>query len=451
MGMREKAEPLILLVDDDEEIRWSLKQFLKGDDYEFAEAESGNVACDLIRKTIADLVILDLRMPQMDGFQTLEKLLQIEPTLPVLILTGNDSVKGAVQAMRLGAVDYLVKPVDRDEFRLIVRKTLENSRLKREVQDLRAQMNSKTSYIVGKNPGMRKLDSLVKTLAVRDVNVLIQGESGCGKQVIAETMHHLSPRQSGPFVTLDCGALPETLIESEIFGYEKGAFTGAAARKIGKLELAKGGTLFLDEIGNLDVGLQAKLLRVLESRQFERVGGTASLQADFRLITATNSNLREMVEKKEFRSDLYYRINVFTLDIPPLRERLDEIPDLVEHFLTIFNAKHGKRVQSISPECARIFQEYSWPGNIRQLRNVIERALLLSNEEISTGELPPEILQNVKEPAMVTVDRIDLESLEAQAMKEALKRHQGDKTRAAAELGISLRTLYYWIKKYNIQ
>ena len=294
--------PLILLVDDDDEVRWSLKQFLKGEDYEFSEAESGNSACDFIRKTIADLVILDLRMPEMDGFQTLEKLLRIESTLPVLILTGNDSVKGAVQAMKLGAVDYLVKPVDPEEFRMVVRKALENSRLKREVQDLRQQMNSKASYIVGKNPIMRNLDSLVKTLAIRDVNVLIQGESGTGKQVIAETMHHLSLRQNAPFVTLDCGALPETLIESEIFGYEKGAFTGAVARKIGKLEVAKGGTLFLDEIGNLDIGLQAKLLRVLETRQFERLGATASLEADFRLITATNSNLKELVEKKNFEA-----------------------------------------------------------------------------------------------------------------------------------------------------
>ncbi len=441
---------LILLVDDDEEIRWSLKQFLKGGDYEFAEADSGAAACEFIRGKVADLVILDLRMPGMDGFQTLEKLLQIEQTLPVLILTGNDSVKGAVQAMKLGAADYLVKPVDRDEFRMVVRKTLENSRLKREVQDLRQQMNSKTRYIVGKNPVMQSLESLVKTLAARDVNILIQGESGTGKQVIAETMHHLSPRQSGPFVTLDCGALPETLIESEIFGYEKGAFTGAVARKMGKLELAQGGTLFLDEIGNLNFGLQAKLLRVLESRQFERVGGTASLQADFRLITATNSNLREMVERKEFRSDLYYRINVFTLEVPPLRERLDDIPDLVEHFLGVFNAKHAKNVKSVSPECMRIFQEYSWPGNIRQLRNVIERAVLLSNMEIDVENLPSEILQDARETEEFSGESIHLESLEAQALKQALKKNQGDKTRAAAELGISLRTLYYWIKKYQI-
>lgn len=442
---------LILLVDDDDEIRWSLKQFLKGDAYEFAEADSGTDACGFIQDRVADLVILDLRMPGMDGFQTLERLLQIEPTLPVLILTGNDSVKGAVQAMKLGAVDYLVKPVDRDEFRMVVRKTLENSSLKREVQDLRQQINSKTRYIVGRDPVMQSLESLTKTLAARDVNILIQGESGTGKQVIAETMHNLSPRQGGPFVTLDCGALPETLIESEIFGYEKGAFTGAVARKMGKLELAKGGTLFLDEIGNLNFGLQAKLLRVLETRQFERVGGTSSLQADFRLITATNSNLREMVERKEFRGDLYYRINVFTLDVPPLRNRLDDIPDLVDHFLGVFNAKHVKNVKSVSPECMRIFQEYSWPGNIRQLRNVIERAVLLSNVEIGVENLPSEILQDAGEIGPATSgESIHLESLEAQALKQALKRNLGDKTRAAAELGISLRTLYYWIKKYQI-
>lgn len=442
--------PLILLVDDDDEVRWSLKQFLKGEDYEFAEAESGNAACDFIRNKIADLVILDLRMPEMDGFQTLEKLLQIEPTLPVLILTGNDSVKGAVQAMKLGAVDYLVKPVDSEEFRMVARKALENSRLKREVQDLRLQMTSKASYIVGKNPVMRNLDSLVKTLAVRDVNVLIQGESGTGKQVIAETMHHLSLRQNAPFVTLDCGALPESLIESEIFGYEKGAFTGAVARKIGKLEVAKGGTLFLDEIGNLDIGLQAKLLRVLETRQFERLGGTASLQADFRLITATNSNLKELVEKKEFRSDLYYRINVFTLEVPPLRKRLDEIPDLVDYFLKMFNAKHGKNVKLLSPECSRIFQEYSWPGNIRQLRNVIERAVLLCNEEIQVDNLPVEILQDTKDPKSQGKEGVLLEEMEAQALKQALKNNNGDKTKAASELGISVRTLYYWLKKYQI-
>jgi two-component system response regulator AtoC len=327
---------------------------------------------------------------------------------------------------------------------------LENSRLKKEVQDLRQQMNAKTRYIVGKNPVMRNLESMVKTLAVRDVNVLIQGESGTGKQVIAETMHSLSPRQNGPFVTLDCGVLPETLIESEIFGYEKGAFTGAISRKLGKLELAKGGTLFLDEIGNLGFGLQAKLLRVLESRQFERVGGTASLQADFRLITATNANLREMVEKKEFRSDLYYRINVFTLEVPPLRDRLDEIPDLVDYFLKMFNEKHSKNVKRISPECVRIFQEYSWPGNIRQLRNVMERAVLLSSEEVGTSELPPEILQDAGAIEVKGVETFHLESLESQALRQALRKNQGDKTKAAAELGISLRTLYYWLKKYQI-
>jgi two-component system, NtrC family, response regulator AtoC len=442
--------PLILLVDDDEEVRWSLKQFLKGEDYEFAEAGSGQEGCEFIQRKTADLVILDLRMPGMDGFQTLERLIQIESSIQVLILTGNDSVKGAVQAMKLGAADYLVKPVDPEEFRLVVRKTLENSRLKREVQDLRQHVNTQVRYILGKSPAMRNLDSLVKTLAVRDVNVLIQGESGTGKQVIAETMHYLSPRQNGPFVTLDCGALPDTLIESEIFGYEKGAFTGAVSRKMGKLELAKGGTLFLDEIGNLDIGLQSKLLRVLETRQFERVGGTASLLADFRLITATNADLKDLVERKEFRSDLYYRINVFMLEVPPLRDRPEDIPDLSDYFVQMFNQKHGKQVKGFSPECVRIFQEYSWPGNVRQLRNVIERAVLLSNEEIGIENLSSEILQGAVDIQPSGKESILLEALEAQALKQALKKNQGDKTRAAAELGISLRTLYYWLKKYQI-
>jgi two-component system response regulator AtoC len=442
--------PLILLVDDDEEVRWSLKQFLKGEDYEFAEAGSGQEGCEFIQRKTADLVILDLRMPGMDGFQTLEKLIQIESSIQVLILTGNDSVKGAVQAMKLGAADYLVKPVDPEEFRLVVRKTLENSRLKREVQDLRQHVNTQVRYILGKSPAMRNLDSLVKTLAVRDVNVLIQGESGTGKQVIAEAMHYLSPRQNGPFVTLDCGALPDTLIESEIFGYEKGAFTGAVSRKMGKLELAKGGTLFLDEIGNLDIGLQSKLLRVLETRQFERVGGTASLLADFRLITATNADLKDLVERKEFRSDLYYRINVFMLEVPPLRDRPEDIPDLSDYFVQMFNQKHGKQVKGFSSECVRIFQEYSWPGNVRQLRNVIERAVLLSNEEIGIQNLSSEILEGSVDIQPSGKESILLEALEAQALKQALKKNQGDKTRAAAELGISLRTLYYWLKKYQI-
>lgn len=459
---------LILLVDDEEDIRWSLKRILKSEEYEFAEASGGREALAYIHHHAADLVILDLRMSEMDGLQTMQALLQMEPNLPVLILTGVDAVKSAVQAMKLGAVDYLVKPVDHDELRMVVRKTLETSRLKRELVELRQQVSVPSGLVLGQSAIMQNLQNLVKSLAVRDVNVMIQGESGTGKQLVAETLHQLSPRQNCPFVTVDCGALPESLMESEFFGHEKGAFTGAVSRKTGKLEVAKGGTLFLDEIGNLGLSLQAKLLRVLETRQFERVGGTAAIHADFRLITASNSNVREMVQRGEFRSDLYYRVNVFTLQIPPLRDHREDVPELVDYYLKFFNSKHGKSVQGVSAECTRLFLEYYWPGNIRQLRNVIEHAVLLAGNEIQREHLPAEILQEQQQRgpgpaaaaaasssaaasgAAAAVSSTKLASLEERALREALARNSGDKTRAAADLGISLRTLYYWLKRYNI-
>jgi DNA-binding NtrC family response regulator len=446
--------PLILLVDDEDDIRWSLKRILKNEAYEFGEAGSGREALAFLQHTVPDLVILDLRMSEMDGLQTMEALLQIEQNLPILILTGVEAVKSAVQAMKLGAVDYLVKPVDHDELRMVVRKTLEDSRLKREVAELRKQVAVPSGLVLGTSAVMRNLHDLVKSLAVRDVNVMIQGESGTGKQLVAETLHQLSPRQNGPFVTVDCGALPETLMESEFFGHEKGSFTGAVSRKTGKLEVAKGGTLFLDEISNLSLPLQAKLLRVLESRQFERVGSTTAIRADFRLITASNANVREMVQKGEFRSDLYYRINVFTLEVPPLRRHREDIPELVDHYLRFFNKKHGKKVEGVSPDCTRLFLEYYWPGNIRQLRNVLEHAVLLAGSDVQREHLPVEVLTDRKtgEAATVTgaASTIHLPSLEERALREALIKHGGDKTRAAAELGISLRTLYYWLKRHNI-
>jgi two-component system response regulator AtoC len=444
--------PSILIVDDEEDIRWSVKQILKNKENQFLEAESGRAALLVLQKTTPDVVILDLRMPELDGLETLEKLLHIEPLLPVVVLTGVDAVKSAVQAMKSGAVDYLVKPVNHEELRLVVNRALEHVRLKREVLSSRSLSDS-AHYVFGKSDIMQKLHETIKNIAGRDVRVLIQGESGTGKQMVAEQLYLLSSRNDKPFVTIDCGVLPETLMESEFFGYEKGAFTGATARKIGKLEVAKGGTLFLDEIGNMNVALQSKLLRVLETGEFERLGGNSSLLADFRLIIATNSNLQDMIRKGSFRSDLYYRINVFTIEIPPLRDHAEDIPELVEFFRNGFNQKHNKKVLEVSEECMEMIRNHPWPGNIRQLRNVLERAILLATDKILPIHMPLEVQRPNEPPPLVNkmgFIEVDLQALEERALRDALELHQGNKTRAAAELGISLRTLYYWLKRYNI-
>ncbi len=444
--------PSILIVDDEEDIRWSVRQILKDHENQFLEAESGRAALQILQKTTPDVVILDLRMPELDGLETLEKLLQIEPFLAVVVLTGVDAVKSAVQAMKFGALDYLVKPVNHEELRLVVSRALEHVRLKREALNSRS-LSDGTQYVFGKSEIMQKLHETIQSIAGRDVRVLIQGESGTGKQMVAEQLYLLSPRSDKPFVTIDCGVLPETLMESELFGYEKGAFTGASTRKIGKLEVAKGGTLFLDEIGNMNVALQSKLLRVLETGQFERLGANASLLADFRLIIATNSNLQEMILKGSFRSDLYYRINVFTIEIPPLRDHAEDIPELIEFFRNAFNQKHDKKVLEVTEECMAMMVNYQWPGNIRQLRNVLERAILLATDRILPIHMPLEVQRPHQQ--LSPVDRmgaveVDLQALEERALRDALDLHQGNKTRAAAELGISLRTLYYWLKRYNI-
>lgn len=443
--------PSILIVDDEEDIRWSVKQILKSNENQFLEAESGRAALQVLQKTTPDVVILDLRMPELDGLETLEKLLHIEPLLPVVVLTGVDAVKSAVQAMKVGAVDYLVKPVNHEELRLVVSRALEHVRLKREVLNSR-NLSDSTQYVFGKSSMMQRLHETIQNIAGRDVRVLIQGESGTGKQMVAEQLYLLSSRSDKPFVTIDCGVLPETLMESEFFGYEKGAFTGATTRKIGKLEVAKGGTLFLDEIGNMNIALQSKLLRVLETGEFERLGGNSSLLADFRLIIATNSNLQDMIQKGSFRSDLYYRINVFTIEIPPLRDHAEDIPELVEFFRNAFNQKHNKNVLEVSEECMDMIVHHPWPGNIRQLRNVLERAILLATDRILPIHMPLEVQrpnETVSTNKMVSIG-VDLQTLEERALRDALELHQGNKTRAAAELGISLRTLYYWLKRYNI-
>jgi len=440
--------PSILIVDDEEDVRWSLKQILKAPDNSFLEAASGRTAIQILARTVPDVVLLDLRMPEMEGLETLEKLLELEPWMPVIVITGVDSVKSAVQALKKGAVDYLVKPPDHDELRAAVNRAIDAVRLKREALGYRDTI----TYIFGRTAPMQQLQRTIEQVAARDVRVLIQGESGTGKQMVAEQLYQLSPRRDKPFVTIDCGVLPDNLIESELFGYEKGAFTGAAGRKIGKLELAKAGTLFLDEIGNMNHMLQSKLLRVLETGQFERVGGTTSMVADFRLIMATNSNLLDMMGKGDFRSDLFYRINVFTIEIPPLREHAEDIPDLVEFFKELFNKKHGKNVQTVSAECLHILKNYYWHGNIRQLRNVMERGILLASETLEPIHLPEEIARLTAIPlGKKKSTEVNLQTLEERALREALELHQGNKTRAAAELGISLRTLYYWLKRYEMQ
>ncbi len=446
----------ILIVDDELSVRDSLRMIFKKD-YQVILAGSSTEAWEKIQKEEPDLIFLDIIMPEKDGMEMLKEIRQIQPLTPVVMLTATKMVKTAVEAMKLGAYDYINKPFDVEELMLLAEKALESRDLKIENRRLQEEVAERYRFdnIIGKSKEMREIYSTIRQIAEKNSTVLIHGESGTGKELVARAIHYNSLRKDKPFVAVNCAAIPETLIESELFGHEKGAFTDAQSRRIGHFELAHQGTLFLDEVSELSLPTQAKILRSLQEREFVRVGGMKTVSVDVRLISATNKNLEEMMARGEFRSDLYYRINVVPLTIPPLRKRKEDILLLVQHFLDK-HAAPGKK--NISPEAMDILVAYDWPGNVRELENIIERIVVLTNvETISPNELPATLMTNSRVELIkqeVLDGRISFEDAERDFEKdiilEALKKSNFVQTKAADLLGISRRILKYKMDKYGI-
>ena len=448
-------EQVILVVDDEEAQRKVLAGFLRKRGYEILTAASVDEALDLARAKTVDLVLTDLRMPGRTGLDLVQDLRGVNPEIPVVVITAFGTVDSAVDSLKGGAADYLTKPVDLDELEVIVRRHLERRALESENRELRSQLESRYRLegLETSNPKMAQAINLAARAASSRATILISGGSGTGKELLARAVHYASPRAKRPLVAVNVAALPDTLLESELFGHERGAFTGADREHRGRFELANGGTLFLDEIGDLPKGTQVKLLRVLQEQSFERLGGTRSIKVDVRMIAATHRDLEAMVRNGEFREDLYYRLNVVSIEIPPLRERREDIPHLVDHFIRRFAEDSRSKVTGISREAMDVLLKYDFPGNVRELENSIHRAMVLARGRlVSTSDLPlhlGELEPEKKDDAGSLVDR--MAAFEGALMVEALVKAEGVKTRAARALGISERHLRYRMTKYGIE
>lgn len=437
----------ILVVDDNESELEALSKILTKAGYQVSEAEEGQKGFSMLRKGSFDLLITDLQMPGMGGEELLRLAKTVGTKIEVIIIAGHGTIEDAVEAIKSGAYDFIEKPVKRYQLLKIVEKALEKQQLIRRNEELSrlVEENETTSSLVGTSPNFIKALELAKQVALSEATVLIQGESGTGKELFADTIQKWSPRRGRPFVKLNCAAIPETLLESELFGYEKGAFTGAYVTKPGRFELAHTGTLFLDEVGEMSPALQAKLLRVLENGEFQHVGGTKGMSADVRILAATHADLAARVKEKGFREDLYYRLNVIQIILPPLRELRQDIPLLAHHFLRIYNRKNGRNIQGFKKEALEILERYFWPGNVRELENAVERAVVLcSDPEIAEQDLPPHLsLAGSAKPGYLTFSiGTPLDEVEQTLIEETLKLTQGDKEAAAKLLGTSSRTLY---------
>jgi DNA-binding NtrC family response regulator len=445
----------ILVVEDEINIRGALVTMLEKKGYQVRGVATAEEGVAQLEAVPAELVITDLRMPGIGGMEFLRRLKDRWPETEVVVMTAYGSIDTAVEAMRCGAYDYLTKPINRERFPIVVEKALERHALSAENKQLRDRLETRTQFdqMVGKSEPMQRVYTLVEMVADSDVTVLLTGESGTGKELIARAIHHKSPRADGPFITMNCGALPDTLFESELFGYEKGAFTGAMATKMGRFELADGGTLLLDEVGELSLKSQVDFLRVLETKEFRRLGGTKLLNVDARIIAATNRNLEEAVKQGDFREDLYYRLNVVPIRLPPLRDRADDIPLLVDRFLTECSTQHHREPKDVSQEAMRLLRLYGWPGNIRQLRNLMERLVVTVKDPMIQPEHLPEEIQAGKEDArtMVVTLGTSLDQLEREVIQRTLTEITNHREKAAKLLGISLRALHYKIKEYGIR
>ncbi len=451
----------VLVVEDEKLIRWAVKERLSEDGLLVAEADSIASAFDRLAEETCDLILLDLRLPDGSGIDALERARRDYPDLSVIMMTAFGTVETAVSAMKLGAFDFLTKPVDLDELVAIVQRALETTRLRREVHRLRQeQFEIHGGYrMIGTSEPMRRVVEMIrKVSASQATTVLIEGESGTGKDLVAKAIHYGSPRRDHPFVNITCSALAENLLESELFGHERGAFTDAKTQKKGLLEIADGGTAFLDEIGEMGLTMQAKLLRFLEEKAFRHVGGTRDIRVDVRIVAATNAILEEAVRAGRFRADLFYRLKVIPIRLPALSERREDIPLLAQHFLDHYNREFRKKTLEIAPAALARLTEHDWPGNIRELRNLIERIMILENKpRIEVGDLPPGIGRPASlttgEPGVVRdlpVGAMTLDEIERRAIEQALERTRANQVRAAKLLGISRDTLRYRMKKYGL-
>jgi len=451
--------PSILVIDDKENVRKMLSKTLEMEGYEVEAVEDGFIGLEKAKEKKYDLVLTDLKLPKMDGLEVLTKVKELDPEMAVIVMTAYGTVETAVQAMKEGAFDYLAKPFDPDHLNVLIKRALENRRLLAENVLLREELAHNLGYaeIIGKCEKMKEVSKLVRKVSPSDTTVLLLGESGTGKELFARAIHSLSQRRDGPYVAINCAAIPHELLENELFGSEKGAYTGSVARKMGKFEIAEGGTIFLDEVGDLDVALQAKLLRVLQEKNFERLGGTKTISVNVRLIAASNADLKKAIEKKSFREDLYYRLSVFPLQIPPLRERIEDIPELASYFIEKYCTEMKKLKKTISREAMKLLERYHWPGNVRELENTIERAIILCEGK----KIDPEHLAiRIQTPNEIRLrEGAGLKEVGQHAQAEAersliiriLNQSRGNKRKTAEILKIDYTTLFEKIKKYNIE
>jgi len=452
----------ILIVDDEKLLRWSLRERLLKEGFEVLEADCGRAARDAIEAGGADLVVLDFRLPDATGIELLKEITTAIPEAPVIMMTAYSTVETAVEAMKLGAFDYINKPFDQNEMVLTIRKALETSRLRREVRALRRHQEERygLANIVGDSPAMKEVFRLIPKVGRSAAStVLITGESGTGKDLVAKAIHYASDRARGPFMNITCSALPESLLESELMGHERGAFTDAKSAKQGLFEMANGGSVFLDEIGDMGVLLQAKLLRLLEEKTFKRVGGVRDIKVDVRVISATNRDLGRAVAEGRFREDLYYRLKVIPIVLPPLRDRAEDVPLLIAHYIDQFNREFKKHCRGVTEEAARLLKRHPWAGNVRELRNVIERAMILEDKDLlDETDLPEEIRWTP--PPVEAVSRENgfrlpekgypLDLMEHEMVRQALERAAGNQSQAARLLSISRDALRYKMKKFGL-
>ncbi|KKO18057.1 MAG: hypothetical protein DCC43_11810 [Candidatus Brocadia sp.] len=456
-------KPSVLIIDDEKAARYGMKKALLKDNYIVHEARDGADALQMIKTLRPALVLLDINMPQPDGMKTLEMINALQNPPLVVIVTAYGSEKIAVEAMKRGAYDYIAKPYEIDELRIIAKNAFERLVLQEENARLRLEIGRLEGMgeLIGQSESMKAVFDRIEKVGTTDVTVLIQGESGSGKELVAREIHRRSKRRNEPLIIMNCAAVPETLIESELFGHEKGAFTGAAERRLGKFELANKGTIFLDEIGDMSASTQSKLLRVLQEQKFERLGGSETLTVDTRIISATHRDLEEEIEENRFREDLYYRIKVVSIKLPPLRHRKEDIPLLANHFLHSFSEKHQKRIASITPEAMKHLVSYDWPGNIRQLKNALESAVVLSNNEIlDTSDLPEEIkLSGSSALPLKSIDytlsfrdakKILIENFERDFIQKKLEECDGNVSRTAEALDMHRQNLQQKIRELRI-
>ena len=444
----------VLIVDDEKNTREGLARALRRE-YTTLTAASGRKALELMDAHQVDIMLSDVRMPGMDGLTLLQRTLARTPQPICILLTAYGSIELAVEAMKRGAYDFLTKPVHLDRLELLLKRAQENRQLAEENRTLHEQLDRQYGMegTVGKSTAMNEVFDIIRQAAPARATVLIQGESGTGKELAAHALHHLSPRKDGPFVAVHCASLSPSLLESELFGHEKGSFTGAEERRAGRFERADGGTLFLDEIGEIDARLQVKILRVLEERRFERVGGQESIDVDVRLLAATNRDLSAMVKEGTFREDLYYRLNVIVISLPPLRDRVGDVPLLLHHFAEQFAEENGRKLQGFTPDALDVLCAYEWPGNVRELRNVVERMVVMSKgDRLGVRDVPAEVrgrpVLDHQASGPVPTRLVDSEK---QMIEQALERHAGNRTRAAEELGISRRTLHRKLNEYGLR